>query len=692
MKNFLLEIGTEEIPAGYIDPALSALSDMLLKKLDDARIAHGAAKVFGTPRRLAVIIADLAEKQETVFTTLTGPPEKMAVDASGEYTMAAKKFAEKSGVSLADLQIAETPKGRYLCARKKEEGVETVKILQEKLPEIILATPFPKTMKWGDSEIRFARPIHQIAALFGKDIVSFKLGNIGSGRETFGHRFMHPENITLSSPEDYIPKLREAYVIADSDERRQIIEAQIAVVASAQGGKVLPDAELVDIVNNLVEYPVPVAGGFDTAFLEVPDEVLINAMREHQKYFAVVDNNNKLMPCFIAVNNMPAKEMNLVAKGHERVLRARLSDARFFYSSDLEAPLETWVEKLKGVLFQAKLGSMYDKVMRIRQLAEFIADSVEQNAVLKKQASGAAYLCKADLVSQVVGEFPKLQGIMGRVYANAAKEPHEVSTAIEEHYRPTHSGGALPETTVGAIVAIADKTDSICGCFSAGLIPTGASDPYALRRQAIGIIQIMLQKNFSFSLMAMIEKSLSLFGKLNVAQIRKVSEEVYTFLQNRMTHILTEDGYSKDVVAAVSDVTVDHVPNVWNRVKALENLKAKPDFEPLAIAFKRVVNIIRKDAGTEEIEKIVDEKLFEHESEKGLYSAYKAVKENILKNNSAFDQSLSEIASLRPAVDAFFNSVMVMTDNVKVRNNRLALLRKIADMFGMFADFSKIST
>jgi len=286
MKNFLLEIGTEEIPAGYIDPALSALSDMLLKKLDDARIAHGAAKVFGTPRRLAVIVADLAEKQETVFTTLTGPPEKMAFDASGEYTMAAKKFAEKSGVSVTDLQIAETPKGRYLCAKKKEEGIETIKILQEKLPEIILATPFPKTMKWGDSEIRFARPIHQIAALFGKDIVSFKLGNIESGRETFGHRFMHPGNITLSSPEDYIPKLRDAYVIADSDERKKIIEKQIAVVASARGGKVLPDKELVDIVNNLLEYPVPVAGGFDTAFLEVPDEVLINAMREHQKYFA----------------------------------------------------------------------------------------------------------------------------------------------------------------------------------------------------------------------------------------------------------------------------------------------------------------------------------------------------------------------------------------------------------------------
>ena len=694
MKTLLLEIGTEEIPAGYIDPALKALSENLLKKLDDARISHGGASVFGTPRRLAVMVADVAEKQETVTITLTGPPEKAALGADGKYTVAALKFAEKAGISADNLRIAETPKGKYLCADKTEEGIGTIEVLQEKLPEIILGTPFPKTMKWGSSHIHFARPIQRIAALFGKDVICFKLGDIVSGRDSAGHRFMSPDTVTLYSPEDYIPKLRSACVIADSSERRKNIEAEIAAVASAQGGKILPDAELVDIVNNLVEYPVPVAGKFDTAFLEVPDEVLINSMREHQKYFAVVDAKNRLMPCFIAVNNTRAKDMNLVAKGHERVLRARLSDARFFYRADLESPMDNWVDKLKRVLFQAKLGSMYEKILRVRQLAEYIAESVNHDPNLKKHVSRAAYLCKADLVSQVVGEFPKLQGVMGRIYAKAAGEPEPVYLAIEEHYRPTYSGGALPETMTGAIVAIADKLDSICGCFSVNLIPTGASDPYALRRQAIGIIQIMLQQNFSFSLMAAIEKSLSLFTKLNVTQIRKISAEVYTFLQNRMTHILTEEGFSKDVVAAVADVTVDHVPNVWHRVRALENLKAKPDFEPIAAAFRRVVNIIRKDAGNEELETSVSENLFEHESEKALYSAYKSLKETVLTNldKGEFDESLSAIALLRPAVDAFFESVMVMTDNAKVRNNRLALLKKIANLFGMFADFSKIST
>jgi glycyl-tRNA synthetase beta chain len=694
MNNLLLEIGTEEIPAGYIVPALEALSATLSKKLTDARIAHGEAKIFGTPRRLAVEIADVADRQESLETEVIGPPEKVGFDENGNPTVAAQKFAEKVGVSMESIRVKETEKGTYLCARKAEEGLDTKAFLQGILPDVITSVPFPKTMKWADMNFYFARPVHWFLALLGDEVIPFSVENIESGRHTFGHRFMNPDTIKIKHPDQYIAKLRDAQVLADIEERKEIIKREIAKSAEEAGGRILPDDDLVDINNNLVEYPVPVIGRFDEEFLEIPDEVLITAMREHQKYFAVIDKDKKLMPCFIAVNNTHAKDMNLVAKGHGRVIRARLADAKFFYRSDVGTSQDDRVEKLKGVLFQAKLGSMYEKILRVREIAEFLADAAGQDANLKKEVSRAAWLCKSDLVSQVVVEFPKLQGVMGRVYANVAGEPGEVAAAIEEHYRPTYSGGALPETTTGAILAIADKIDSICGCFSVGLIPTGASDPYALRRQAIGIVQIMAEKNFSFSLKLMIEKGLTLFGKRTPQEIQEIGESVYTFLQNRISNMLAEENFSKDVIASVTGVSIDHIPNVWNRVRALEKLKAAPDFEPLAVAFKRVVNIIRKSGDTEGVGAATDASLFEHSSESDLYAAYQEIKKKVSENldKGAFEQALLDIASLRGAVDAFFDGVLVMAEDVKIRNNRLSLLKNIAELFEDFADFSKIST
>ncbi len=360
-------------------------------------------------------------------------------------------------------------------------------------------------MRWADLDIEFARPIHRILALLGKSIISFHLGHIKSGRYTSGHSFMAPAKIKLDAADDYLEKLRSVWVLADIGERRKMLERGIAEVAQKLGGRILPDDELVDIVTNLVEYPVTVAGKVDEVFLEVPDEVLINAMREHQKYFAVVDEDDKLMPSFIAVNNTAARDLALAAKGHERVLRARLADAQFFYQGDLEVGDDDRVEKLKRVLFQAKLGTMYEKIERVSKITDYLADLVDFETAsdtgisdLKAQVTRAARLSKADLVSQVVGEFPKLQGVMGRIYATVSGELPMVAAAIEEHYRPVYSGAPLPETLVGAILSIADKIDSICGCFSAGLIPTGASDPYALRRQGIGVIQILKDKGFSF--------------------------------------------------------------------------------------------------------------------------------------------------------------------------------------------------
>ena len=696
MNTLLLEIGTEEIPAGYIVPALEAMSATLSKKLTDSRIEHGRSKIYGTPRRLAVAIEDVAAKQQSVKSEVTGPPANIGFDANGKPTMAAQKFSEKVGVPLSKLKIRETPKGAYLTAEKSERGLATQTLLKEILPQVILATPFPKKMRWASLDIEFARPIHNILALLGKSVVSFKLGNLKSGRYTHGHSFMAPAKIKLNSPDEYLDKLRAAQVVANIGERRKILEERIAVVAQELSGGILPDEELVDINNNLVEYPIPVAGHFDTEFLEVPDEILINAMREHQKYFAVVDRNQNLMPCFIAVNNTAARDQALSATGHQRVIRARLADAQFFYQGDLEVTNDERVEKLKKVLFQAELGTVFEKSERVAKIAEVLAASTEEGDELKKQVIRAARLSKSDLVSQVVGEFPKLQGVMGRIYASLAGETADVAAAIEEHYRPVYSGAPLPETLVGAIVSIADKMDSICGCFSVGLIPTGASDPYALRRQGIGIVQIMNAKGLAFPLRELIRCSLKQYVEKAASDLNGLSEKVYTFLQNRISHLLAEEGFSRDVIAAVASVSVDDVPNVRNRVKALESLKARPDFEPLAIGFKRVVNIIRKSGQAQEgvAPEAVNAALFEHDSEGALLDKFKAVdlKVSEAMANNAFDQALVEIASLKDAVDRFFDGVMVMAEDAAIRGNRLALLGNIAALFAKFADFSKLST
>ena len=690
MTTLLLEIGAEEIPAGYIEPALEALAAALSTQLEKARIDHGAVNTYGTPRRLAIMVADVAGKQKSVTTEMLGPPVKVSYDENGRPTVAAEKFAEKVGVKIGRLKTRETEKGAYLFAKKVERGVATTTVLKQILPGIILNTPFPKTMRWMDLDIAFARPMHSILALLGDRVLTFTVGNVKSGRYTRGHSFMHPKKIKIQHPDEYIEALREAGVIVDIAERKALVAAQVAAEAQASGGTVLEDPELVDIVTNLVEYPLATAGSFEPEFLEVPREVLITAMREHQKYFAVVDTKGDLMSKFIPVNNTRTRDLALVATGHERVLRARLSDAKFFYEADIQVSAEERVAKLEGVLFQAKLGSMYAKTERIGRLGDFLVEAVGGDEQLKTNLTRAARQCKSDLVSQVVVEFPKLQGVMGRVYAAVAGENNHVAAAIEEHYRPTRSGGALPETITGALLSIADKIDSICGCFAVGLVPTGAADPYALRRQGIGIIQIMRARDFAFSLKALIRFGVAQFGDKVEADVEQVTEQIYVFLQRRLARILVDEGFSKDVVGAVTVVSVDHIPNVWKRVQALEKLKGAADFEPLAVAFKRVANIMKKSG--QAAGDTVAEALFENEAERVLYAAVQAVRQTVdgCLADGRFDKALMEIATLRPKVDAFFDEVLVMADDEKIRSNRLALLGTIAGLFGRFADFTKI--
>lgn len=691
MSELLIEIGCEEIPAGYIVPALEAFKASILKALSASRIDHGEAKIMGTPRRLVLMVEDVAQMQKAQNSTITGPPEKVAFDSDGKPTIAAEKFAAKAGVPINEVQVTETPKGRYLTAVIEEKCESAVSILENMLEKQILAIPFPKQMRWGDLSISFARPIISLLGLLGDKILEFKVGNIKSSPQIFGHQFMFPSKFKVESAEQYLDVAHSAGIIPEIEKRKQELINGIEACAKEKGAQILQDDELVDIVTNLVEIPYPVVGAFDEEFLEVPDEVLITAMREHQKYFALVDDQNRLKPMFIAVNNTKAKDMTLVAKGHEKVLRARLSDAKFFYETDLESTLDQFADKLKKVTFQEKLGTVYEKTVRIGELSGFLAreSAYDAKPALLENVKRASAICKADLVSQVVIEFTKLQGVIGRAYALKAGENEDVAHAIEQHYRPVYSGGQLPENPTACLVAIADKMDTICGCFSVGLIPTGGADPYALRRQGIGIIQIMMDQKLTISLNRVIEKGLEPFE----AEAKKrltIAGQIMEFLKNRMVNILTDAQFSKEAVNAALRASFDNIPDVVSRVKAIDTLKQQPDFEPLAITFKRVENIVKK-AGENQASS-VDESLFEDPSETELFNAVSAVGREVgdLVSQQNYDAALTHMATLRPTVDRFFDDVMVMAEDEKIKQNRIALLATVSGMFKNIADFSKI--
>jgi len=696
MNDLLIEIGTEEIPAGYIEPALESFSSILLKELSDHRIEYKDSRVYGTPRRLAIHITDLSDKQAPVITEISGPPQRIGFDKNGNPTMVAKKFAEKAGIDINEIKTKETKKGLYLYAEKKDGGTSTKKILAEILPKTVLSIPFPKTMRWGDLLIEFARPIQYILAILGDTVIPWNTKDIQSGNLTCGHYFMHPGMIEIPAPDQYVEKLRKVYVLADIKERKLTIEKEISSAASKTGGEILPDPDLVKTVTNLVEYPVVATGSFDTKYLELPDEVLTTSMREHQKYFSVINDQKKLLPYFIVVNNTLATDMELVVKGHERVLRSRLEDAMFFFKTDLKISFDTRIESLKNVLFQRELGTIYDKIKRVKKTAELLADLIKADPAAKKHISRAAWLSKADLVSHVVIEFPKLQGIMGRIYAGKQGEETPVAQAVEEHYMPTRSGGDLPESTIGSVISIADKIDTICGCFCAGLQPTGTTDPHGLRRQGIGIIHIILNEDFTFSIKQLINETLKTFEKRLSFNFSKTSDAIHTFFQDRLTNILIDEGFAKDTIAATIAASADCLPDVLKRTKALKKLRAEPNFEQIAITFKRVVNIINKSKKekTDIKSDSVNQTIFDHPSEIHLYAEYKKIKSLIFDHmgKGEFSKALYDMAKLRKPVDDFFDNVMVMDNDLTLRNNRLALLSEISSLFGNFADFSKIAT
>lgn len=684
-KELFLEIGCEEIPAGFIPRATAEMEAIITKELANARLTFSEIKTLATPRRLVLVVTGLPAVQPDAEITATGPSTKAAYGADGTPTKAAEGFARGQGVDVAALQTITTDKGEYLFVSKHEAGRPTYELLTELLPALVTAIPFKKSMRWGDQEVRFARPIHWIVALFDGTVVPFSFGTIESGKVSRGHRFMANTPFPVIDFAQYLVECERHFVIPDPEKRKEIIRRETHRVAVAAGGHLLPDEELLEQVTYLVEYPSAVHGTFSSEFLVVPKEVLITSMRSHQRYFSIIDANGGLLPGFITINNTLTEDPSVVVKGNERVLRARLSDARFFFEEDKKVRLDERVESLKKVVYQQKLGTSFEKMERFRSLAAGLADQL--NAAIKIQTLRAAWLCKADLVSGMVCEFPEVQGIMGREYALLEGESSEVANAIAEHYLPTQAGGELPASDCGAFVSIADKLDTICGCFGVGLIPTGAADPYALRRATIGIISIILDRGYRLSLSHLIDQALSLLSAKLTRPKEQVAADVLEFFRARFTNLLGNT-YPDDAVDAAVSAEFDDLVDVKARIAALSEFETHADFEPLAVAFKRVGNIIK--GGTDAP---VDPSLFDDVAEQALYEAFSAVKSSVETRVAAGSwlDALTEIATLRGPVDAFFDRVMVMAEDPRVRTNRLALLTAIARMFGKIADFSRIA-
>ena len=684
-KELFLEIGCEEIPAGFIPRAVAEMEAIITKELAVARLSFSGIKTLATPRRLALVVQGLPSVQPDAEITATGPSIKAAYDADGKPTRAAEGFARGQGVDVSALRTITTDKGEYLFVSKHAAGRPTHELLSEILPALVANIPFKKSMRWGDQDVRFARPIHWIVALFDGTVVPFSFGTIESGKISRGHRFMANTPFPVRDYASYLDECERHFVIPDPEKRKEIIRRETHRVAVASGGHLLPDEELLEQVTYLVEYPSAVHGTFPAEFLKVPKEVLITSMRSHQRYFSIVDANGGLLPGFITINNTLTEDSSVVVKGNERVLRARLSDARFFFEEDQKVRLDDRVQALKKVVYQQKLGTSFEKMERFKLLAERLADQL--CPAVKAQTARAAWLCKADLVSGMVGEFPEVQGIMGREYALLEGENADVANAIAEHYLPTQAGGELPASDSGAFVSIADKMDTICGCFGVGLIPTGAADPYALRRATIGIIAIILDKGYRLSLRGLIDDSLKLLAAKLTRPEEQVAGEVLEFFRARFVNLLGSS-FPSDAVEAAIAAGFDDLVDVKARVAALAEFKNHPDFEPLTTAFKRVGNIVK-----EGVDAPVDPSLFQDVAENTLYEAIQSVKCTAagMVSSGAWLDALTEIATLRGPVDLFFDKVMVMSEDQRVRSNRLALLTTIARLLSEIADFSRIA-
>lgn len=687
MRDLLFEIGTEEIPAGYLQPAYRQISEKFSKKAKGLRIAHGEVKVMGTPRRLTLIAKEVAETQEDIKEELLGPSKKAAYDSDGNFTKAAEGFARSKGVEPADLQTVDTPKGEYLMLIREVAGKESLALLPAMLEEIIQELSFAKSMRWGANTLTFARPIQWILALFGGEIIPFTYGGIVASNLTGGHRFHANKMFEVDSVPAYLEQLEQNKVIVDPVKRRakvvEEIKAALQTNKNLSGGEVAVDEALVDTVTNLVEDPVGVCGTFDEKFLKLAPEVLITSMREHQKYFPVVDENGALMPGFVAVNNTTVNDPEVTRKGHERVLRARLEDALFFFNGDRQTSLEERAKGLDGIIFQAKLGTMLEKKNRMVKLVNLIAEQVVPACI--DDVSRAALLCKADLLSDMVGEFPSLQGVMGAAYAAADNESDEVVLAIKEHYMPKRSGAAVPSSDAGAILALADRIDSLSGCFGIGLVPTGTADPFALRRITLAILHIVEDKGYQLSLKEIISKALALYGN-KVNGSGDTVDSVIAFVKGRFKNDRLGKGESSGAVDAVLAVSFDDVNDCLSRITAMTEIYKEPSFAVLASSYKRIRNIIKDNDAT-----VVTESLLTDAAEKDLFRLFSTISPQVSEAvaRGEYKKALTLMLEMKQPLDSFFDKVMVMADDPVVKENRLNLLTGLGELILQVGDISK---
>ena len=686
----LLEIGTEEIPSNYLEKGLKALEELTFDALKNNRIEiNEGLYTHGTPRRLVLMGSAIAERQDDIVQELTGPPKSAALDEKGKPTKAALGFAKKQGVSFDDLQWMETPKGEYLYVKRQIPGRPTLEVLSEILPKIMGDLPWPKSMRWGQLGFPFVRPIHWVLALFNGKVVPFEVAGVTSANLTRGHRFMSPQSLEIKDIQDYKDKIRAAFVIIDREEREKRVIETTLEAASAVSGLPMKDPDLVSTVANLVEYPSAVCGSFDENFLKIPGPVLITAMKEHQKYFSLRDKEGRLLPHFVAVNNTIPRHESVVRKGHERVLRARLADADFFFTEDRKRPLVDRLDDLKGVIYQADLGTSYAKVQRFTRLAEYLAEKVAPNQL--EDVRLAARLCKCDLVTEMVMEFPSLQGVMGSEYARLDGYPEEVCQAIQEHYLPIRSGDEPPASIPGAIVGVADRMDTITGCFAVHLEPTGTADPFALRRHALAIIRIIEKTTWDISLQEFVSKAVTILHETIELDEVQLSNKVIDFFRERYKNMMLGAGHTSDLVEAILSAGFDCVYELRFRMDQLKKfITESTEFESLVLTSKRITNILKNQTDI----KTVTPDLFKAPSEFRLWEAYEALKEDVLRfiEGKKYYEALDLMVRLRKPVDDLFDEVEILAkDQPQLKDNRVGILQTLAGLFQNFADFSKFS-
>lgn len=686
-QDLLLEIGLEELPARFVTDAMNQLSDKVSAWLEEKRITCGQVTAYSTPRRLAVIVKDVNEAQEDISEEARGPAKKIAMDEQGNWTKAAQGFAKGQGASVDDIFFKEVKGVEYAFVNKFSQGQPTLTLLPE-LKDVITSLNFPKNMRWGTNQLRYARPIKWLVCLFGQEIVPFQITNVKTSNHTEGHRFLGKQ-VTIANAGEYVDKLQEQYVIADAQERKEMISKQLEQLANKQGWIIPIDEELLEEVNNLVEYPTALFGSFDELFLNLPEEVLITSMKEHQRYFPVKNADGELLAFFVTVRNGDERSLELVAKGNEKVLRARLADAQFFYEEDQKQPIEASCNRLDNIVFHEELGTIGDKVRRIRELSGQISTLAAVNTQTKQHADRAAQICKFDLVTNMVNEFTELQGLMGERYARVFGEAEAVAVAINEHYMPRSASDDVPATEAGAVVSIADKLDTIVGCFGIGLIPSGSQDPYALRRQAGGIMQILIAKEWSIRFETLLEVAVEEMKNLQLLkrQGNDVMEELVQFFKMRLKNILQEKGIRYDVIEAVLAGPILKPYLLVRRAELLQEKLADSAFKETVEALSRVTNISKKATAVK-----YDANLFEEAAEKNLYEKYveveKAITESI--DNGEIAEAYHQLETLKEPIDQYFEHTMVMAEDEKMRENRLGFMASIAQTIKAFAHFNEI--